>query len=174
MAVSRAVKEQQIEGLKEGFNEAAAIFVTDYRGIEVNDLTALRFELHKHGAKMKVVKNRLALRVLETSLAEEAVKVFDEMSAVTFAGGDVAATAKALTEFAKKNDKLVIKGGIFEGKLVTSQEVDAISKLPSREQLLGQLVSTWNAVPTGFVRVLNAVPAGWVNVLDALRRKKEQ
>lgn len=173
MAISRAVKEKRVTELTEGFSASPALFLTDYRGISVNKLTSLRFELHKHGAKMKVVKNRLALRVIDPELAAEARKMLSDMTAVTFVSGDVAATAKVLTQFAKQNESFVVKGGVFEGKLVSAKEVIEISNLPSREQLLSQLLSTWNAVPTGFVRVLNAVPSGWVNVLDAVRRKKE-
>lgn len=173
MAVSRATKEKQVAELNAGFEESGALFLTDYRGVPVNKMTQLRFELNKLEAKMKIVKNRLALRVIDQELAGEARKMLTDMTSVTLAKGDVAATAKALTKFAKENPSFVVKGGIFEGKLVSPSEVVAISELPSREQLLGQLVSTWNAVPTGFVRVLNAVPGGFVNVLDALKRKKE-
>lgn len=170
---NRAQKIEIGEELKKNFESADAILITDFRGIGVMDLTKLRFELKKAGTSYKVVKNRIALRAINADLAEQATAQFDEMTAVAIVNGDMSAAAKVLINFAKTNDKLKIRGGILEGKLLSAADVKAISNLPTKQQLLGQLVGVWAAVPTGFVRVLNAVPAGWVNVLDALRRKKE-
>jgi len=173
MSANRARKVEYGSGLKAQFDAADAIYITDFRGITVMDLTKLRFELKKAGATYKVVKNRIALRAFDQQLSDQLTKDFDQMTAVAIVEGDISAAAKALTSFAKTNNKLKIRGGILEGRTISANEVKALASLPSRQQLLGQLVGVWNMVPTNFVRVLNAVPAGWVNVLDAVRRKKE-
>jgi large subunit ribosomal protein L10 len=159
--------------LREQFGAADALYITDFRGITVMDLTKLRFELKKAGASYKVVKNRIALRALDSALADQMQKTFDEMTAVAVVQGDIGAAAKALMGFAKTNDKLKVRGGILEGRVLSANDVKALASLPSKQQLLGQLVGLWAQVPTRFVRVLNAVPSGWVNVLDSLRRNKE-
>jgi len=171
--MNRAEKTQAIEGLQKEFTEAGAVFLTDYRGLKVNKLTELRFELNKAGASFRVIKNRLALRALEPETAKSMETHFDDMTAVTIARGDVASSAKVLTKFAKNNENLKIKVGLLDGKIISVEEITALSKLPSRQELLAQLLGVWTAVPAGFVRVLNAVPAGWVNVLDSLRRKRD-
>jgi large subunit ribosomal protein L10 len=171
--MNKAEKIEKTEQLKKEFEEADAVFVSDYRGLQANTLLKLRFELNKSGSRFKIVKNRMALRALKEDVAKDMESHFDNMTAVTIAKGDVAASAKTLTKFAKDNEALKIRAGILEQKVISLAEIKALSTLPSREQLLGQLLSVWNQVPTGFVRVLNAIPGGWVNVLDSLKRKKE-
>lgn len=171
--MNKAEKNAVIEDLKTEFAEAKAVFITDYRGIEVNQLTELRKELNKSDANFRVIKNRLALRAVDKELREALEPIFDNTTAITLAKGDMAASAKALTKFAKSQEKLKIKGGILDGKVINIEDVKAISSLPSREELLAKLLGTLQAVPQNWVRVLNAIPGGWVNVLDALRRKKE-
>jgi len=171
--MNRAEKAEFIEELKKDFSEAGAVFVTDYRGLRVDDLTELRKELRKSKTSFRVIKNRLALRALEEGLAKEMAPHFDNTTAIAVSKGDIAASAKALTGFAKTHDQLKIKAGILEGKLISEGQVKELSNLPSRDQLLGQLLSVWNQVPTGFVRVLNAIPNGWVNVLNSFKIKKE-
>lgn len=171
--MNRAEKVQVSDELREVFKKAQGIFITDYRGLKVGQLTELRFALKKSGAEFKIVKNRLALRALEPEVAKALEKDFDEMTGVAVSYGDVAAGAKALTGFAKTNDKLKLRAGLVEGRIISSTEIKALSELPSREELLAKLLGTLQAVPAGFVRVLNAVPSGWVNVLESLRKKKE-
>lgn len=171
--MNRAEKIQKADELREVFQKARGIFIADYRGLKVDQLTELRFALKKSGADFKVVKNRIALRAFEPEIAQALEKNFDEMTGVAISYDDVAAGAKALTGFAKSNDKLKLRAGYVEGRVVSISEIKALSELPSREELLAKLLGTLQAVPAGLVRVLNAVPSGWVNVLDSIRRKKE-
>ena len=83
------------------------------------------------------------------------------------------APAKVLTEFAKSNDKLGIKMGVMGGKILDLDDIKALSALPSREVLLAQVLSTMNAVPTSFVRVLSGVVSNFMNVLQAIKEQKE-
>lgn len=170
--MNRAEKIQKTEELKEVFDKAEGFFIADFKGLPVSLLTSLRFELKKTGAEFRVVKNRLALRALKPETAEQLNSKFDEMTGVAVSYRDIAAGAKTLSAFAKANDKFKLRAGFVEGRLINVAEIKALSELPSREELLAKLLGTFNAVPTGLVRVLNAIPSGWVNVLDAIKRNK--
>lgn len=174
--MNRAEKAESINELTTSFKKAKGIFVADYRGLPVADITALRFELKKATTDLKVVKNRIALRALDGTGADYgAFKTsFDHMTAVALSFGDVSASAKAITKFAKENDKLKIRAGYVEGKAVSLADVKALASLPSKNELLAKLLGTLVAVPTGFVRVLNGVPSKWVYLLQALKEKKEK
>jgi len=171
--MNRAEKKERVEEFKKDLGDSDAIFISDYRGLTAKQMTELRLSMAKANTRMKVVKNRLAMRVFDGDNKNEILPHFDEMTAVAFAKGDVAASAKALTQFAKDNEALKVRAGLLEGKVISLADVKALSDLPSRDQLLAQLLAVWAAVPTGFVRVLNAMPNGVVNILDALKKKKE-
>ena len=173
--MNRAEKTKAEENLRERFKTSSGVFVTDYQGLTVADITALRFELKKTKTDLKVVKNRMALRALNAPEYTTGFKThFDRMTAIALVDGDVSAAAKAVTKFAKENDKFKIRGGWVEGKEVSVDGIKALSTLPSRPELLAKLLGTWLAVPQGFVRVLNGVPAKWVYVLEAIKQKKSQ
>lgn len=124
--MNRAEKAEFVEELKKDFGGAGAVFVTDYRGIRVDDLTELRKELRKSKTKFKIIKNRLALRALDESLAKQMEPHFDNTTAVAVTHGDVAASAKTLTGFAKTHEQLKIKAGILEGKLINEGQIKAL------------------------------------------------
>ncbi|MBN8554040.1 MAG: 50S ribosomal protein L10 [Deltaproteobacteria bacterium] len=172
--MNRAEKLESTNELRDNFAKANAIFTADYRGITVADITLLRFELKKSKTDLKVVKNRLALRALDQKDYGNFKSQFDYMTAVALNYGDPAAAAKSLTKFASDNDKLKLKGAFLDGKVISIAEVKALSKLPSKNELLAKLLGTLNAVPTGFVRVLNGVPAKWVYLLQAIKNQKDQ
>ena len=173
--MNRAQKAENIETLKDAFGKAQGIFVADYRGITVEALTKLRFELKKSNTDFKVVKNRLALRAMqgEARFSDDFRTQFDHTTAVALTYGDVAASAKALTKFASDNEKLKLRAALIEGKVINLQQIKALSKLPSKNELLAKMLGTLVAVPTGFVRVLNGVPQKWVYLLEALKKQKE-
>ncbi len=172
--MNRAQKKDNVEFLKDAFTKAKGVYTADFRGMTVEDVTKLRFALKKADTDLKVVKNRLALRALEGKEVPEFKKHFDFMTAVALSFKDASAGAKALTQFAKENDKLKVKGGLVEGKVLNLAEIKALASLPSKPELLAKLLGTLVAVPTGFVRVLNGVPSKWVFVLEAIRRQKQE
>ena len=172
--MNKAEKIEFVDDLKTSFAKAKGLFAADFRGLTVAEVTSLRFELKKSNSDLKVVKNRLALRAMDTMDASEFKKHFDHMTAVVISHGDVSQGAKAVTKFAKDNNKFKIKAGYVEGKVVSLAEIKALATLPSREELLAKLLGTLVAVPTGFVRVLNGVPSKWVYLIDAIRRQKEE
>lgn len=172
--MNRAQKAESVKSLEEAFNKAGGVFVADYRGLRVEEITALRFELKKAKTDLKVVKNRLALRALEGKDCPDFKKHFDHMTAVAFTYSDVVAGAKAITKFAKENDRLKVRGALVEGKVISLEQVKALANMPSKPELLAKLLGTLVAVPTGFVRVLNGVPSKWVYLLQAIKDKKEK
>jgi large subunit ribosomal protein L10 len=176
--VNRAEKTKAIEELGQAFETAKGVFISDYTGMTVAEITDLRVELKKSETDFKVVKNRLALRAidgLKDSASFEPVKEhFDYTTSVAFTYGDVSGSAKTLAKHMKANEKFKFKAACLEGKVISLAEMKALATLPSREELLAKLLGTFQAVPGGFVRVLAGVPEKWVRVLQAVKDKKAE
>ncbi|MCK9273743.1 MAG: 50S ribosomal protein L10 [Syntrophales bacterium] len=172
--MDRSTKEKIVAELHEKLLRAKIAILADYRGIKVKELNELRGELRKSDSEVRVVKNNLLNLALKETKFTELEEHLEGPRALILNFGDVVAPAKALTEFAKKNAALEIKGGVLEGSALNKAELVALAELPSREVLLGKLLSLFVAVPTRFVTVLNGVPQGFVRVLDGYRLKKEE
>lgn len=172
--ITREQKAQQISALSERFGKAKAAFVADFQGLTVEQVTNLRKKLFTVNAEMKVVRNTLAkLALKDHPEADQAISgIFVGTNAVIFAYDDVSASAKALTEFSKDIEKFKVKSGVMEGKALNEQSIKALATLPSKEVLRAQLLGTFQAPASSFVRVLNAVPSGLLNVLNAYKDTK--
>lgn len=151
---------------------AQAIIVAEYRGLEVGQMTALRAKARNSGVYLKVLKNTLARRAVEgtpyAALAEHMVGPL-----AYGISSDPVAVAKVLAEFAKGNEKFVIKAGAMAGKVLNAKEVGALATMPSREELLAKLMGTMQAPVTKFVQTLNEVPTKFVRGLAAVRDQKQ-
>ncbi len=172
--MNREDKAAVVADLSEKFEKAQIAIVTDYRGLTVSALEGLRRELKKSNSELRIAKNTLVKRAIQGTSFEGLQDSLKGTSALTVSYDDPVAPAKALTEFAKDNPELVIRTAVFDGKVLSGAELNALATLPSREALLGQVLSVMNAVPTSFVRVINAVPASIVYTLQAIKDKKEQ
>jgi large subunit ribosomal protein L10 len=139
-------------------------------------MTALRKELRSLNVKVKVVKNNLArLAVRKAELGDEPSKMLDTVAGptmVAFAFGDAAAVAKVIDRFASENEVFTLKQSLLGSTVMAPEEIQALSKLPSREVLLAKMLGTLNAPVTNFVGVLAAVPRSFVQVLAAIQQKK--
>lgn len=166
-------KKKIVEDLKKKFATTKVVIVTDYKGLNVSQMTELRRNLSEAKVEFQVVKNTLLTRASKDTDAELLADVFKGPSGIALSFDDPVAPAKILTQFAKDNKKLEIKAGVMNGKMMNLDAITALSKLPSREELLAQVLSTMNAVPTGFVRALADVPRRMVNVLNAIKDQKE-
>jgi large subunit ribosomal protein L10 len=166
-------KKKIVEDLKEKFATTKVVIVSDYKGLNVAQMTELRRNLSEANVEYKVVKNTLLNRASKDTEAELLADVFKGPSGIAMSFDDPVAPAKILTQFAKDNPKLEIKAGVMNGKLMDLDAITALSKLPSREELLGQVLSAMNAVPSGLVRALSGVPRQMVNVLTAIKDQKE-
>jgi large subunit ribosomal protein L10 len=152
---------------------AQAIVLAEYRGLEVGNMTELRRRARGSGVYLRVLKNTLARRaVKDTPFA----KLADQMVGPLVYGisSDPVATAKVMNEFAKGNEKFVIRAGAMPNAVISAKEIAALASLPSREELLSKLMGTMQAPIAKFVRTLNEVPSKFVRALAAVRDAKEQ
>lgn len=151
--------------------KAQGIFVAEYSGLAVGSMTELRAKARKSGVYLRVLKNTLARRaVAGTPFEGLAEKMVGPL--VYGISSDPVATAKVLNEFAKANEKLVIKAGAMPNALITAKEVKALASMPSREQLIARLLGTMQAPVAQFVRTLNEVPSRFVRTLAAVRDQR--
>ena len=165
-------KKEIVEDLHDRFLKAKIVITTDYKGLNDAAVKDLRRKLHEESIDYKVVKNTLLTRASENTEISVIKDDFVGPCAIAISYDDPVTPAKILTNFAEENPNLEVKVAAMNGSKLDGTEVKALSKLPSKEVLLGQLLSIMNGVPTNFVRVLNAIPGGFVNVLQAIKDKK--
>lgn len=171
------VKYEQVEMLRSKLSKSQAVFVGEYRGMTVAQITALRAQVRAAGGEMKVTKNTL----MRIAMNEEGMPALpDDISrgpnVFTLAYGDPVAVAKALRDFAKDrtNKFFSIKGGVLGDSVLSADQLGALADLPSREVLLGMVVSTIAAPISGLLTVLSGPARGLATCLDQIREKKEK
>ncbi len=172
--ITRTQKVEEVNRISEKFQKSAAIFMIDFKGINVETVTKFRKTLRKTDSEMKVVRNTLAKRALTggDKNADALLEEFVGTNAIVFAYGDVGATAKALSDFKGECEKLTLKSGIMDGTVLDPKKIEALAKLPSKEVLRAQLLGTLQAPMAKFVRQLAAVPSSFVRVLNAHKEKQ--
>jgi large subunit ribosomal protein L10 len=156
--VDRSQKEKQVEELRGIFDGAELMVLTHQSGLTVAESTDLRSKMRESGARFKVTKNRLARLAIEGTKFAELADQFKGPTAIAYSEDPVAA-AKVVVDFAKDNEKLVVIGGALNDKVLETNEIDALAKLPSLDQLRGKLVGLLQAPATKVAGVLQA-PAG--------------
>ena len=172
--MNREEKVQAIQELKDQFSKATVTLWADYKGLKVTEINELRRELRGSDAQMQVVKNTLAkLAVADTELAPLG-EHFQGTTAIVVSEGDPVGPAKVLVKFAKDREKPEIKVGFLSGELMESAQVLALSKLPSREEMLAKLLGSMQAPAQNWVNVLAAVPRQLATVLAAVRDQKTE
>lgn len=132
-------KEEEVKALAEKLKNAKFILLTDYRGINVADVTALRTSLRDTKAEYKVIKNNIIKRALDSNGESGLDSILEGPTALIISEDDYLEPLKAVYQYAKNNEFYKIKGGIIEGKVVTTEELITLAKLPSRQELLGML-----------------------------------
>jgi large subunit ribosomal protein L10 len=159
MANARIIQEKQqiVEEITAKLRESAATVLADYRGLNVAQVTELRRKLREAGIEFKVLKNTLIRRATANAELTDLDSVLTGPTAVAFGKDDVVAPAKILSEFAKQNEALKIKGGVVEGRVVGVDEIKALADLPSREGLLSMLLSVLQAPIRNFALAVKAV-----------------
>jgi large subunit ribosomal protein L10 len=156
-------KAAVVEEVAAQIKESEAVFAVDYRGISVPQAAELRIRLNDAGARFRVVKNTLSERAADDAGADSLKEMLDGPTAFTFVGadgGDVALAAKALAQFNRESGVLEFKGGIMGGEALSVDQLMALSRLPARDVLHGQLVGMIASPITGLVRGLNALISG--------------
>ena len=151
--------------------DAQTIAIAEYRGIAVSHMTVLRRKARESGVYLRVLKNTLVRRaVADTPFAGLADQMVGPL--IYSISGDPVAAAKVLNDFAKTNDKLVVKAGAMPNFIMSAKDVGNLASMPSREELLSKLLGTMQAPIAQFVRTLNEVPTKFVRGLAAVRDKQ--
>ena len=166
-------KKEIVADLHEKFTRSKIAIVTDYKGLDVTTINDLRRKLRELEVEYKVVKNSLLIRASDETDVALIKDSFKGPSAIALSYDDPVAPAKILTKFADEHDKLEIKTGVMDGKVLDLSAIKSLSALPSRDVLLGKLLSVANGIPTGFVRTIGAIPAQFLNILQAIKEQKE-
>jgi large subunit ribosomal protein L10 len=166
-------KKEVVAEVSAQLAKAQAVVIAEYRGLPVEDITVLRREARASGVYLRVVKNTLARRAVKGTPFE---KLGPQMAGPLAYGisSDPVAAAKVLHGYAKKNDKLVIKGGALPGQVMSAKEVASLATMPGREELLARLLGTMQAPIAKFVQTLNEVPSKFVRTVAAVRDQKEK
>jgi large subunit ribosomal protein L10 len=172
--LKREEKERQVAWLREQFQTAKALFLTDFRKLKVSEMNQLRSELRDRGIAFKVLKNTLVRRAYQdTDVATIGSDIVGPRAAAwTSSEDNVPAMAKALVDFTRTHPNLVLVRGVLNGKPVEPMDIDTLSKLPSREELLGRVLGTMMAPVSAFVNTLAAVPRSFLYVLKAIEEQK--
>jgi large subunit ribosomal protein L10 len=160
--MNRDQKAAAIEEVATQIQESEAVFAVDYRGISVPQAADLRTRLTDAGARFRVVKNTLTQRAADQAGVESLKEYLEGPTAFTFVvgDGDVALAAKALATFRRETNLLTFKGGVMGGDPLSAEQLEALSRLPARDVLHGQLVGMIASPITGLVRTLNALISG--------------
>ncbi len=150
-------KKAVVSGLTEKVKAAQSIVLADYRGLTVEQDTALRNALRAAGVEYKVVKNTLTSLAMKENGLEGLDPYLNGPTAMAISTTDALAPAKVLAEFSKKFEKLEIKAGVVEGKVVDVNVIKTLAELPSREVLIARLLGSLNAPMTRLAVALNAI-----------------
>ena len=167
-----AKKEAAIAALQKKLSAASNLFLTDYTGLTVEQITRLRDDLRKDGSSYAVVKNTL-FSIAAADLAKQLEEFLAGPTAVVFAGDDPVAPAKALKHFSDDVKAIGIKAAYIDGRVVDAKQVMVLAALPSKLELLARLVGSLSSPLRGLVNVLSGNQSGLVRVLNAIREQRE-
>jgi len=171
--MARPEKEAAVQEIAEIFDRAVSVFVTDFQGLNVEKISEFRRKCHEASVEYLVVKNTLAQLATEKAGFEEMKTYFKGPSAIAYSYDDPSAPARVITKFAKDNDKPEIKMSIFEGVFYGPDKVSSIAALPSKNELLAQIIGGLNSPVQGFVGSLYGLMQKMVLTLEAVRKSKE-
>ena len=165
-------KEAEVTELKEIMAGAKSLFLADYTGIDVAAVAELRNKLRESQVHYRVIKNRLAIRAAEEAGLGGLKEHLTGPTAIAYSTEDPIVPAKILQDFADDGGKMIIKTGYMDGNILGTDEVKALAKLPSREELLGKVVAGVQSPLYGLHSVLNGLLRGLVGVLSAIETQK--
>jgi len=171
--ITRKEKEQRVKEIEQDMQQADFLVLTDYRGLNVDDITSLRRTLRESGCKYKVVKNNLA-KIAAKQVGLDAINEHLEGPvAIAYSSDDPVLSAKALNKADKDLKSFSIKAGYLEGRILEPKDVKALGEIPSKEVLYAKLCGTFQAPISGLVNVLQGNLRNLACALDAIRSQKE-
>ncbi|GFN37024.1 50S ribosomal protein L10 [Tepidimicrobium xylanilyticum] len=166
-------KKQVVEEITDKVKKAQGVVLVDYRGLNVEEVTQLRRKYKEAGVEYKVYKNTLMRFAFKNAGYEEFNQFLTGPNAIAFGFDDPVQAAKITHEFAKQNDKLEIKAGIVDGKIIGVDEIKNLANLPSKEVLIAQALAGLNGPIAGFANVLQGTIRSLVYALNAVKEKQE-
>ena len=168
----RNEKEAVIAEVAQLLTSTENLYVSDYRGLTVAQLSELRAKLRESGASFKVVKNSLGGIAADRADRGAIKEMLGGPTAVTFCGDDLVGAAKALADFARTHPQLAVRGGLLASSLIDASGVKALASMPSRDVLVAQVVGTMAAPLTGLVTVLQGTISGFVRALNQVAEQR--
>jgi large subunit ribosomal protein L10 len=166
-------KEQIVSDLRGTIEGSKAAILTDYRGLSVADLTVLRKKLRAVDAEFHIVKNTLFKRASDGIYPQDGLAQFLEgPTAISFAKADPVVASKVLLEYIKDHKTMSVKAGVVEGRILSADQITALSKLPSKEVLISQMLGSLNSPISGLVGTLNGILSNFVFTLQAVADQK--
>jgi large subunit ribosomal protein L10 len=166
-----AEKARAIEQATEWYSRSAGVIFTDYRGLKVKEMQQLRANLRAKGGEIHVIKNTLFRRAIGADVDHLPYELHNGPTAVAFVFENEGECAKVLLEYAKTNKNLEVKGGFFGGRAFDASQVEALSKLPSRDVLIAQVIGAIAAPLSNLVGVIEALYADPIRVIGAVADK---
>jgi large subunit ribosomal protein L10 len=166
--MARPEKVAVVDEIRTKLDEADAAVLTEYRGLTVHELAELRASLRPTGTQYKVFKNTLARLAIEGRGLDQITDLFEGPVAIAFVSGDAAAAAKALREFGRNHEALVVKGGLLGERVVSPNEIAELAELPSREVLLTQIAGLFQQPLTRAAGLFQAFPRNFAYGVKAL------
>lgn len=170
--MNKLEKQQEMDALRQALAGAPSTFVLAYRGLTVNQVSALRKKVRAASSRYRVVKNRLALRVLKETPLQALAGHFKGPTAIAYGAKDPSALARALEDFTKDNQGLQVKAGFVDGRAIDPQGVKALASLPPRGVLVARFMAVLNAPMVRLVTVLRGPARGLAQALDQIAKKK--
>lgn len=169
--MDRDQKQQVLGEIKEAFANVTSVVIADYRGITVPVVTAMRDDFRKAGCHYRVIKNSLVKIAVKGSKMEPLSQLMAGTTAVIWSTETPQTPAQLALKWSKTEPKFVIKGGYYEGSLLDVAGVDALSKMPGKDEIRASMLMTLLAAPQSFVAQLVAGPQNFAYLLDARRRQ---
>jgi large subunit ribosomal protein L10 len=171
--MERAVKEQVLGEIKEVFQNVASVVIADYRGIKVPTVTRMREEFRAAGCYYRVLKNSLVKIAVKGSKMEPLSALMVGTTAVIWSVETPQPPAQVALKWAREEPKFVIKGGYYEGQLLDVAGVDALARMPGKNEIRASMLMTFLAAPQSFVAQVIAGPQNFAYLLDARKRQLE-
>jgi len=168
-----AEKVAAVEKMTKQLSESKSVFLTDFTGLNVEEITELRRAFSGVQVEYKVVKNTLAKRSAKEAGCEDIVEYLNGPVAMAFGIEDPVAPAKVIKEFSKKNEKLKLKACLFEGVMFGEDKLDQIANLPTRDEVLAKVCGVLNAPIANLAFALNGVLSQFVYAINAVKEQKE-
>jgi large subunit ribosomal protein L10 len=167
-------KEETVAGLREIIASSKGAILTDYRGLTVAEVTNLRRRLRENKAEYHIVKNTLFKIAIGGEVSADLDKLLSGPTAIVFAQEDIVAPAKTILDFvtAARKPEVKVKGGYLDGKVYSVEQVQALSKLPPREQIVSQLIGTLNGPVSNLVGTLDGIISEFVRTVQAIADQK--